>query len=70
MYVRPEWDRPVLTFHYRMYVNDILDYSDFYMWLSRSRTAPGWPTSCAMGIPVPMLRRRATIWAGARRAMT
>jgi hypothetical protein len=36
IYVRPEWERPMLTFHYRMYVNDILDYSDFYVWLSRT----------------------------------
>ena len=49
--------RPVLTFHYRMYVNDILDYSDFYVWLSRP-TASGWPTSCAMGIPARRLLRR------------
>jgi hypothetical protein len=34
VYVRPEWKRPVLTFYYRMYANDILDYSDLYVWLS------------------------------------
>jgi hypothetical protein len=36
MYIRPEWNQPILTFHYRMYVNDILAYSDFYVWLSRT----------------------------------
>jgi hypothetical protein len=34
VYVRPEWTEPKLTFHYRMYVNDIVDYSDFHVWLS------------------------------------
>jgi hypothetical protein len=36
VYVRPEWNRPVLTFHYRMHANDISDSSDFYVWLSRA----------------------------------
>jgi hypothetical protein len=40
MYIRPEWERPVLTFHYRMFVNDIMDYSDFHVWLTRSNG--GW----------------------------
>jgi hypothetical protein len=39
MYIRPEWKRPVLTFHYRMFVNDIMDYSDFHVWLTRSNGA-------------------------------
>ena len=30
-YVRPEWDRPILSFKYNMYVNDIMDYSDFFV---------------------------------------
>ncbi len=30
-YVRPEWDRPVLSFKYNMFVNDIMDYSDFFV---------------------------------------
>jgi hypothetical protein len=30
-YVRPEWDRPMLSFKYNMYVNDIMDYSDFFV---------------------------------------
>lgn len=30
-YVNPEWARPVLTFDYNMFVNDIKDYSDFYV---------------------------------------
>lgn len=28
-FVRPEWDRPVLSFKYNIFANDILDYSDF-----------------------------------------
>jgi hypothetical protein len=39
IYIRPEWQRPVLTFYYRMFVNDILDYSDLYVWLSTSNGA-------------------------------
>ena len=39
MYIRPEWERPVLTFRYRMFVNDIIDYSDFHVWLTRSNGA-------------------------------
>jgi len=31
LYVDPAWSRPVLTFNYRMYVNDIMDYSDFFV---------------------------------------
>ncbi len=31
LYVDPAWARPVLTFKYRMYVNDIMDYSDFFV---------------------------------------
>jgi len=31
IYVRPEWDRPVLSFKYNMFVNDIMDYSDFFV---------------------------------------
>ncbi|MBW6474534.1 MAG: hypothetical protein K0B14_15515, partial [Anaerolineaceae bacterium] len=30
-YVRPEWDRPMLSFKYNMFVNDIMDYSDFFV---------------------------------------
>lgn len=30
-YVDPNWSRPVLKFKYRMYVNDIIDYSDFFV---------------------------------------
>jgi hypothetical protein len=30
-YVRPEWDRPVLSFKYNLFVNDIMDYSDFFV---------------------------------------
>jgi len=30
-YVRPEWERPVLSFKYNMFVNDIMDYSDFFV---------------------------------------
>ena len=36
VYVRSEWNRPVLTFYYRMHANDMFDSSDFYMWLSRT----------------------------------
>jgi len=36
IYVRPEWERPVLTFRYRMFVNDIVHYSDFHVWLTRT----------------------------------
>ena len=39
MYIRPEWERPVLTFRYRMYVNDIVHYSDFHVWLSQTNGA-------------------------------
>jgi hypothetical protein len=39
MYIRPEWERPILTFHYRMFVNDIMDYSDYHVWLTRSNGA-------------------------------
>ena len=39
MYIRPEWERPVLTFRYRMFVNDIIHYSDFHVWLTRSNGA-------------------------------
>jgi hypothetical protein len=39
MYIRPEWERPVLTFHYRMFVNDTIDFSDFHVWLTRSNGA-------------------------------
>jgi hypothetical protein len=39
MYVRPEWERPVLSFAYRMVVNDIVDYSDFFVWLSKPNGA-------------------------------
>jgi hypothetical protein len=39
MYIRPEWEWPVLTFHYRMFVNDTIDYSDFHVWLTRSNGA-------------------------------
>lgn len=28
-YVDPSWERPVLSFKYNMFVNDIMDYSDF-----------------------------------------
>jgi hypothetical protein len=35
MYVRPEWQRPVLTFHYRLFVNDVVEHSDMIVWLSR-----------------------------------
>lgn len=31
LYVDPAWTRPVLTFKYRMFVNDIMDYSDFFV---------------------------------------
>jgi len=34
MYIRPEWAQPVLSFDYRMYVNDVLDRSDLIVWLS------------------------------------
>jgi tripartite motif-containing protein 71 len=30
-FVNPNWSRPVLTFNYRMQVNDIMDYSDFFV---------------------------------------
>jgi len=30
-YVRPEWDRPTLSFKFNMFVNDIRDYSDFFV---------------------------------------
>jgi len=30
-YVNPNWSRPVLRFKYKMSVNDILDYSDFFV---------------------------------------
>jgi hypothetical protein len=39
MYIRPEWERPVLTFHYRMFVNHTIDWSDFRVWLTRSNGA-------------------------------
>jgi hypothetical protein len=31
LYVHPEWTRPVLTFQYNLFVNDIFDYSDFFV---------------------------------------
>lgn len=31
LYVDPAWTRPMLTFKYRMFVNDIMDYSDFFV---------------------------------------
>jgi len=40
MYIRPEWERPVLTFRYRTFVNDTVDYSDLRVWLARSNS--GW----------------------------
>jgi hypothetical protein len=39
IYIRPEWERPILTFHYRMFVNDIIHYSDFHVWLPKSNGA-------------------------------
>jgi len=39
IYIRPEWGRPLLTFRYRMFVNDIIHYSDFHVWLTRSNGA-------------------------------
>ena len=39
LYIRPEWERPVLSFHYRMFVNDIIHYSDFHVWLTRTNGA-------------------------------
>jgi hypothetical protein len=30
-YIDPTWARPVLSFRYRMHVNDIRDYSDFFV---------------------------------------
>jgi hypothetical protein len=39
MYVRPEWTRPLLTFRYRVFVNDKIDSSDFYVWLTKSNGA-------------------------------
>ena len=30
-YIDPSWSRPVLTFKYNMFVNDIMDYSDFFV---------------------------------------
>jgi hypothetical protein len=39
MYIRPEWDRPILAFRYRMFVNDIIHYSDFHVWLTRTNGA-------------------------------
>jgi hypothetical protein len=34
IYVRPEWAQPVLSFHYRMFVNDSIDHSDLLVWLA------------------------------------
>jgi hypothetical protein len=39
IYVPPVWARPELSFRYRIYANDILDYSDFYVWLGRENGA-------------------------------
>ena len=36
IYVRPEWERPILSFNYRMFVNDTIDYSDFRVWVTMS----------------------------------
>ena len=30
-YIDPSWARPVLTFKYNLFVNDIMDYSDFFV---------------------------------------
>jgi sugar lactone lactonase YvrE len=40
VYVDPNWRRPLLSFDYRMFVNDTIDYSDFYVWMSSSQG--GW----------------------------
>jgi hypothetical protein len=40
VYIRPEWTRPLLTFRYRMFVNDTVHHSDFYVGLTRSNG--GW----------------------------
>lgn len=34
IYIRSEWAQPVLSFHYRMVVNDIIDRSNLIVWLS------------------------------------
>ncbi len=39
MYIHPEWARPLLTFRYRMFVNDISHHSDFYVRLTTSNNA-------------------------------
>ncbi|MCA9966009.1 MAG: hypothetical protein KC423_17275, partial [Anaerolineales bacterium] len=36
IYVPPEWERPILSFNYRMFVNDTIDYSDFRVWVTMS----------------------------------
>jgi hypothetical protein len=36
-YIPPSWERPTLTFRYRMVANDSIYFSDFYAWLATSR---------------------------------
>lgn len=36
IYVPPDWERPILQFDYRLFVNDIIDYADFRVWLTTS----------------------------------
>ena len=37
IYVDPNWQRPLLSFDYRMVVNDTIDYSDFHVWLASAQ---------------------------------
>jgi hypothetical protein len=39
MYITPTMERPVLSFRYRMFVNDLMGYSDFHVWLTRTNGA-------------------------------
>jgi hypothetical protein len=36
IHVRPEWERPMLTFHYRVYTGEQIAHADFRVWLSRT----------------------------------
>lgn len=37
VFVDSNWQRPLLSFDYRMLVNDTIDYSDFHVWISSSQ---------------------------------
>jgi len=37
VFVRPDLQRPTLSFDYRIFANDTVDFSDFYVWISSSQ---------------------------------